>query len=81
MIDVPYGLSFFHIAFDNVWTDLKDRLVFVNCGGSSYYQDKIDALLDDPYTVITGYGNVLRDLESSLSDCLDTAETGEIILI
>lgn len=30
------------------YPDLKDRLVFVNCGGSSYYQDKIDALLDDP---------------------------------
>lgn len=30
------------------YPDLKDRLVFVNCGGSSYYQDKIDALLEDP---------------------------------
>lgn len=30
------------------YPELKDRLVFVNCGGSGYYQDKIDALLDDP---------------------------------
>ena len=29
------------------YPDLKDRLVFVNCGGSSYYQDKIDALFED----------------------------------
>lgn len=30
------------------YPELKDRLVFVNCGGSGYYQDKIDALLTDP---------------------------------
>ena len=30
------------------YPELADRLVFVNCGGSGYYQDKIDALLDDP---------------------------------
>lgn len=30
------------------YPELKDRLVFVNCGGSNYYQDKIDALLNDP---------------------------------
>lgn len=30
------------------YPELKDRLVFVNCGGSGYYQDKIDALLNDP---------------------------------
>lgn len=29
------------------YPELEDRLVFVNCGGSGYYQDKIDALLDD----------------------------------
>ena len=30
------------------YPELEDRLVFVNCGGSSYYQDKLDALLNDP---------------------------------
>lgn len=30
------------------YPELADRLVFVNCGGSGYYQDKIDALLTDP---------------------------------
>ena len=30
------------------YPELKDRLVFVNCGGSGYYQDKIDALLTEP---------------------------------
>lgn len=30
------------------YPELEDRLVFVNCGGSGYYQDKIDALLSDP---------------------------------
>ena len=30
------------------WTDLAKRIVFVNAGGSDYYQTKIDEILDDP---------------------------------
>lgn len=29
------------------YPELKDRLVFINCGGSGYYQDKIDSILAD----------------------------------
>lgn len=28
--------------------EIADRLVFVNCGGSDYYQGKIDPILEDP---------------------------------
>ncbi len=30
------------------YPELAGRLVLVNCGGSSYYQDKLDAILADP---------------------------------
>ena len=30
------------------WTDLAKRIVFVNAGGSDYYQSKLDPVLDDP---------------------------------
>lgn len=30
------------------YPEMAGRLVFVNCGGSDYYQDKVDALLSDP---------------------------------
>lgn len=34
--------------FDEVYPEDADRIVYVNTGGSDYYQTKIDALLDDP---------------------------------
>ena len=66
------------------YPELKDRLVFVNCGGSNYYQDKIDALLDDPDNELypdlmlleVGYVQkyVQSDYLTSLSDLGITAD-------
>jgi hypothetical protein len=64
--------------------DLEDRLVFVNCGGSGYYQDKIDSILSDPTNelypdlMLLEVGYVQKYVESdyllSLEDIGITAE-------
>ena len=35
-------------VLDQEYPDLSKRIVFVNAGGPDYYQDKIDAILQDP---------------------------------
>lgn len=70
------------------YPEMADRLVFVNCGGSGYYQDKIDALLDDtsnelyPDLMLLEVGYVQKYVQSdyllSLEDLgITAADTAE----